>query len=286
MKPEELKKRAWLQAQYDNRARVQGSAQILARWVEQSAAARSALNGRLEVPYGAAPTELLDVFPAPRAGAPVLVFIHGGWWRSLGKGDHSFVAPDFVRAGAAVVVPDYDLCPAVRIDDIALQMTRALAWVWHNAATFGGDPRRIILAGHSAGGHLAALLLNCDWQRVDAALPGKVVQGALAISGVFDLEPLRQTPFLQADLRLTRASARRLSPVHMPAPRVPLQAVAGADESEEFGRHVAMIRRAWGARAVPVSEQVPGLNHFTVLDDFARPGTRVHGLARGLLGLA
>jgi arylformamidase len=279
----------WLEAQYNNRARVPEAAQILSRWADESARARGSQRCELDVAYGEAASERLDIFPAAcgqvREPAPVLVFIHGGWWRALDKADHSFVAPALTAAGAAVVIPNYALCPAVRIDDIALQMTRALAWVWRHAAEFGGDARRIVVAGHSAGGHLAALLLTCRWQQVDRMLPAQLLQGALAVSGVFDLEPLRRTPFLQRDLRLTPASARRLSPIHMPAPRAPLLAVAGADESKEFARHVAAIADAWGPAAVPVHELVPGANHFTALDELSRPTSRVHALARGLLGV-
>jgi arylformamidase len=234
--------------------------------------------------YGDWPSESLDLFlPETDAGpAPVIVFIHGGWWRALDKADHSFVAPAFTEAGALVVVPNYALCPAVSIERIAVQMARAVAWTWRWAPQHGGDPRRIVVAGHSAGGHLAAMLLTCLWQRVAGDLPSSLLRGALAISGVFDLDPLRRTPFLQKDLRLTSASARRLSPVRLPPPAAPLYAVAGAQESPEFLRHLRSIEDAWGQAAVPVSETIPGANHFTVLDELARSGSRVHRLAMAL----
>jgi arylformamidase len=238
------------------------------------------------VSYGAGPNETLDVFPAAHANAPVLVFIHGGWWRSLDKRDHSFVAPAFTHAGAMVVVPNYALCPAVSIETIALQMVNALAWVHRHAVHYGGDPRRIVVAGHSAGGHLAAMLLSCRWSGVAGDLPAQLVRSALSISGVFDLEPLRRTPFLQADLRLTRASARRLSPVHFPPPKGTLFAVAGADESAEFLRQNRLVRNAWGARAVPVCETIGAANHLSVLFALADPAGYLHGLALHLLGLA
>jgi arylformamidase len=276
---------AWLDRQYNNRARIPEHPMIFERWARASALARDSMSRRLDVAYGPGPDETLDVFPTTRADAPVLVFIHGGWWRALDKRDHSFVAPAFVHAGAMVVVPNYSLCPKVSIEDIALQMTRALAWTWRNARLYGGDPRRIVVAGHSAGAHLAAMLLCCDWSAVGKDLPPDLVNKALAISGVFDLEPLRQTPFLQPDLKLTPQSVRRLSPVHFPPPQGTLHAVAGADESEEFLRHIALIRERWGERAVPVSESLPGLHHLDVLHDLVDAPTRLHGLARELLGL-
>jgi arylformamidase len=213
------------------------------------------------------------------------VFIHGGYWRSLDKADQSFVAPAFVEAGALVVIPNYALCPTVTIEAIALQMTRALAWVHRHAAEHGGDAGRIVVAGHSAGGHLAAMLLACDGRQVGAGLPQRLVTRALAISGLFELEPLRHTPFLAPDLRLTRAAVRRLSPAGYPAPPgATLHALVGADESEEFLRQNTLIRARWGAAVVPVCEAVAGCNHLTVLDDFAAPGGRAHRHTRGLLG--
>ena len=276
---------AWLNGQYDNRARIPEHPSILARWSDSSAAARVERACELDVPYGDDPSERLDVFPALRAGAPVLVYLHGGYWRALDKRDQSFVAPPFVDAGAMVVLPNYALCPAVTIEAIVLQLVAAVAWVHRHAARFGGDASRIVVAGHSAGGHLAAMLLCCDWPTVGADLPPHLVTGALAVSGVFDLAPLRRAPFLQPDLRLDRAAVRRLSPVGFPAPPRPLFAVVGADESEEFLRQNASIERAWGPTAVPVCETVPDRHHMSVLFDLAEPGARVHRHALALLGL-
>ena len=276
---------AWLDAQYNNRARVPEHPQHFASWTESSALAREKLRSRLDIRYGSEAGETLDVFPTERAKAPVLVFIHGGYWRSLDKADVSFIAPAFVEAGAMVVVPNYALCPAVRIDDIVLQLVQSLAWVWRHAAEHGGDRSRIVVAGHSAGGHLAAMMLTCRWPVVAPDLPADLVQSALAVSGVFELEPLRHAPFLAGDLRIDAASARRLSPAVMPAPEGRLVAVVGADESEEFKRQNATIAAAWGPRAVTVCEEVPGRHHMNVLHELAEPSSRTHRLALQLLGL-
>ena len=277
---------AWLDTQYNNRARVAEVPQLLARWVQASALARSRLTCALDIAYGDAPGETLDVFPARDAGAPVLVFLHGGWWRSLDKADHSFIAPAFVQAGAMVVVPNYALCPTVTIEQIALQTTRALAWAWRHAARYGGDARRIRVIGHSAGGHLAAMLLCCRWPQVQAGLPARLVSQAMAISGLFDLDPLRRTPFLQADLQLTARAVRRLSPAWFAPPGGRLLALVGADESDEFLRQNQLIRDQWGPRAVPVCEALPGLNHFTVLHDLVDSTGSAHHHGLRLLGLA
>ena len=277
---------AWLDLQYNNRARIPEHPQIFERWQKASATARDGLAGELDLRYGDLPGETIDVFSAAEPNAPVLVFIHGGYWRSLDKSDLSFVAPTFVQAGATVVLPNYALCPAVTIETIALQMVAALAWVWRNAARYHGDPQRIVVAGHSAGGHLAAMLLSCDWRAVAPDLPARLVAGAHSISGLFDLEPLRHTPFLKEDLQLTAASARRLSPALFPPPIGPLYATVGANESEEFLRQNTLIQTAWGRDVVPVCETVPDTNHLDILHELADPGTRLNLLTRELLGLA
>ena len=275
----------WLDAQYNNRARIPEHPTILREWDERSHHARASLACELDLAYGPLPNERLDVFTPRAAGAPVLVYIHGGYWRALDKRDQSFVATPFVGAGAMVVLPNYALCPAVRIDDIVLQLVPSLAWVWRHAAEHGGDRSRIVVAGHSAGGHLAAMMLTCRWPVVAPDLPADLVQSALAVSGVFELEPLRHAPFLAGDLRLDAASARRLSPAVMPAPEGRLVAVVGADESEEFKRQNATIAAAWGPRAVTVCEEVPGRHHMNVLHELAEPSSRTHRLALQLLGL-
>jgi arylformamidase len=276
---------AWFDAQYNNRARIPEHPRILREWPERSAAARESTPCLLDLAYGDDPSERLDVFLPGAHGAPVLVYLHGGYWRALDKRDHSFVAPPFVDAGAMVVLPNYALCPAVTIEHIALQVVQSLAWVWRHARDHGGDPARIVVAGHSAGGHLAALMLACDWHAVAPDLPGDLLKGALAVSGVFDLEPLRHAPFLAPDLRLDADSARRLSPAMLPAPRGPLIAMVGGDESEEFLRQNRLIRAAWGPEVVTVCEDVPGRHHMDVLDALAEPTARLHRLALRLLGL-
>jgi arylformamidase len=282
---------AWFEAQYNNRQRVTDSADILGRWAQASALVREQSSCRLDLPYGPDPKQTLDVFtpdPAFAGGfAPVLIVIHGGYWRSLDKSDYSFLAASFTDEGALVVVPNYDLCPDVGIERIAMQLTEAVAWAWRHAAEYGGDPSRIVLLGHSAGGHLATMLSCCDWKRVAKDLPRRLVQGAMSVSGLHDLAPLCRVPFLQTDLQLDAADVRRLSPVHFPPPRSPqtLFAVVGAQEGEEYRRQNRLIRQAWGPRAVPVCEELPGCNHFTVLHDLADPQGRSHLLARQLLGL-
>lgn len=268
---------AWLEQQYDNRKRVPEFALHIERWRQTSAQTRARLACHLDLPFMADGALTLDVFPAARAGAPVLVFLHGGYWRTLDKADFSFVAAPFVAAGAMVVVPNYGLCPAVTVDTIALQVAHALAWVHRHAVRHGGDARRTVVAGHSAGGHLAAMLLACNGRLLAPDLPARLTRRAVSISGFYDLAPVAATPSLQADLRLTPEVVNRASPARFAAPAgARLCSVVGALESEEFRRHNRLIRERWGARVVPVCEELAGRDHFSVLDELVDPQAVLH----------
>jgi arylformamidase len=277
---------AWYDRMYNNRALVPEHAAHFAYWSETSAKVRATHRCFQDVVYGRGLNETLDIFPSDQATdkAPVVVFIHGGYWRSLDKADHSFVAPAFTAQGAHVVVPNYALCPAVTVSDITLQMVKCVAWVWRNIHRFGGDPTRITLVGHSAGGHLAAMLLACHWQTYAADLPVHLVTRALSISGLYELASVQAVPFLQDSLRLTDEDVLRNSPAWMPAPKQgTLYSVAGGIESDEFLRHNQLIQQAWGKTRVPVAESLPGLQHFSIVESMTQPGSRLHTLALELL---
>jgi arylformamidase len=284
-----IKDAAWHDRMYNNRALVPDFADHFAHWQNASEQARHTRKPLLDVRYGEGPGETLDIFPAERTDAPVVIFIHGGYWRSLDKSDHSFVGAALQDMGACVVVVNYALCPGteaqpVTVPDIALQMAQASAWVWRHIAAHRGDRNNITVIGHSAGGHLAAMLLGCDWKELGRDLPAGVVRKALSVSGLYDLAPLRKTPCVQGDLRITPAHVRLASPAKWPRPRQGvLYAVVGADESPEFLRHNRLIHQAWGPQTVPVCEALPGLNHFSVLTDLTRVGTRLNTLAHTLI---
>jgi len=276
---------------YNNRALVPDFADHFAHWQRASQSVRSQGACTLDVAYGDGVNESLDIFPAHQPNAPVVVFIHGGYWRSLDKSDHSFVAPALQAMGACVVIVNYALCPStqgqlVTVPDIAVQMTRALAWTHQHIAAHGGDPKRITLAGHSAGGHLAAMLLGTDWKKVNPKLPAHLVRKAISISGLYDLGPIRKAPFIQASLHLTPKQVRQASPALWANPRQrTLYTLAGAQESAEFLRQNQLIQQRWGARAVPVCEALPDCNHFSVLTELTRSGSRLNDLMRQLMAL-
>jgi arylformamidase len=275
---------------YNNRLLVPECMDILQRWMQDSASVRQSVDCKLDVAYGRDNKEKLDIFPCTSSkttsskAAPVLIFIHGGYWRSLDKSDHSFIAPFFVQHGACVVIPNYSLCPDVRVSDIVMQQVKAVAWVYKNIDKYGGDPQRITVTGHSAGGHLAGMMLRCLWQKFDKNLPQNLVKNALSMSGLFEMDTPMHSPYLQDSLHLTPSEVKRISPAWMAAPKQgKLYSVVGSDESHEFLRHNQLIQDAWGKQVVPVCEALGGLNHFTVLDALCQPAHRLHQLAQELL---
>jgi arylformamidase len=265
--------KALLAKHYNNRELVPEHAQFFARWQDSSARARHSLKGRLDLRYGDMPGETIDLFPAKNGDGRCMMFIHGGYWRSLDKKDFSFLAPAWVDAGVTLAVVNYDLCPKVAMDEIVRQMLRASRWLWLNAETHGIDRDRLYVSGHSAGGHLTAMLMCALWQQLDARLPKNLWKGGLAISGIYDLRPLVDVDFLQQDLRLDPALALRLSPAFLPtSTRAPVMTSVGGDESPEFLRQNALLGERWKSTFAG-DIAMPGTNHFSVVDGLADPSS-------------
>lgn len=276
---------AGLDAQYNNRAAVPDHPAYFERWARDSAQARETLPCRLDLAYGPGERERLDIFPAGGgASAPALVFIHGGYWKGLDKSDFSYPATALVDAGIAYVAIRYPLAPAAGMDEIVASVRRALAWLWREGRGHGVDPARLVVSGHSAGGHLTAMLLATDWPAVADDLPADLVKGGLSISGLYDLEPVRLS-YHNAELRLDAAAARRNSPLHhLPATAPPLALVVGAEETDEFRRQQQEFLAAWRARGLEGSgAEFAGLNHFSIVDGFYDPASPLQRTARALL---
>jgi len=257
------------ETEYDNRARVPEHPQIFARWAidSQSYRARLPASRQARVSYGGTAREVIDLFDA-RPDAPLVVFIHGGWWRNFEPSLFSHFAAGLNAHRVGVALAGYNLCPQVSIANIIDEMRRALLALWRR---YG---RRMLVFGHSAGGHLTAVLVATDWPMFDAAAPADLVPAGYAISGVYDLAPLVHVSINQ-DLRLDANGAREISPVLWPAPRGSvLDAVVGARESNEFLRQSRVIADVWGKAGVATRyEEIAGADHFTVLDPLTDPNS-------------
>ena len=259
------------EVEYNNRARVPEHPEIFARWEREAAAYRTKARGAtLGLSYGPSPRRTIDLFPAANDGAktPLALFIHGGWWRSLEPSQFSQMAAGPNAQGVTVAVAGYDLCPQVSIATIIEEMRAACLFLWRKRR------QRIMVYGHSAGGHLAACMLATDWKTLAPDAPADLVPAAYAISGVFDLAPLTQISVNQ-DLKLDEKSAHACSPLYwrVPAGRS-LDAVVGAIESSEFLRQSKTIAEAWRqGMALTRYEAVPDANHFTVLDPLSDPNS-------------
>ncbi|HSV20725.1 MAG TPA: alpha/beta hydrolase [Casimicrobiaceae bacterium] len=273
----------WCERGYNNRAAVPEFQRWFDHWAALSRDVVARHRPRVDVRYGRGARETLDLFlPAGRPRG-TLVFIHGGYWRSLDKADHAFVAPPFVAQGIAVANLNYELCPSVSIADIVAQAQRAIAFLQREGSRLGLPSAPLVVAGHSAGGHLAAMLLATPSDAFGT--PAHPVRGGVSLSGVHDLEPLLLTSY-NADLRLDAAQARAMSPVHLqPQCDAPLLLAVGTGETSEFLRQTDLLWDAWPAarpRGMEGPLRVPGRHHFDVVVDYADPAS---ALTRATLDL-
>jgi arylformamidase len=276
------------EVEYDNRARVPEHVDIFARWHRDAEAFRNAArNAELKLKYGPSPRQTIDLFPAKDDGpkTPLVLFVHGGWWRTLHPDEFSHLAGGPNAHDVTVAVAGYDLCPQVSIATIVEQMRAACLFLWRKRR------QRIMVVGHSAGGHLAACMLATDWKALAPDAPADLVPAAYSISGVFDLAPLTQIS-VNADLKLDEKSAHACSPLYWQvlAGRV-LDAVVGGIESGEFLRQSKTIAEAWRQGMVQTRyEAIPGKNHFDVIDALGEPESamtkRVVELARQVQAIA
>ncbi|MFO0987895.1 MAG: alpha/beta hydrolase fold domain-containing protein [Alphaproteobacteria bacterium] len=277
--------RAGLDAQYNLRAAVKDAIEHLGEGARRSGVFRAKAAVQLDVPYGPAHGERVNLYAAQKAGAPVLVFVHGGYWQRLDKNDFDYVAEPFVAAGAAVVNVNYTLAPRAAMDEIVRQVRAAVAWTWREARSFNGDPARIHVAGHSAGGHLAAMAALTAWDGFAPGLPADAVKSAVAISGLYDLEPVRHT-YLNDALKLDAAAARRNSPMlFVRRGAAPLSLAVGAEETAEFVRQQRDFAAAMAAAgAPPETAEIPDRHHFDVIHDLAEPASKLHAMVRARMG--
>lgn len=253
--------RTQLDAAYNNRAAVPNSERILADWAERSRSFRNARPGHLDLRYGDQPRQRVDLFLAANPQAPTLAFIHGGYWQFFDKEGFSFLAEGPLAHGVNVAMIEYTLAPAARMDRIVGEVRRAAGWLHEHLAEYGADPGRIYVGGHSAGGHLTAMAMT---------LP--TVRGGLAISGLYDLEPIRLN-YLNEKLGLDAAEAESNSPLlHLPPMAGPIIVAYGAAELPELCRQSVEYAQAWVESGLPGHLlPIDGADHFTVLEALADP---------------
>lgn len=267
---------------YNNRAAVPDHPRWFAQYAQWSAAAVERFRPARNVRYGPGPKEVLDLFVPGSAARGTLVFLHGGYWRALDKDDYGFVAAPFVERGIAVANVNYDLCPAVSIAAIVDECRRAVAWVAREGAAHGAASQSVVVAGHSAGGHLAAMMLATDWSARGFGAPP--LAGGVTLSGVHDLTPLVLFSY-NVDLRLDDAEAARMSPaLRSVTSPVPLLIACGANETSEFLRQSQLLWDAWPEVRRPEAGPmfVPDADHFSVVAEYANPAS---ALTRATLDL-
>ncbi len=270
---------------YNNRAAVPEHPQIFARWAEKSALARKTMRCHLDVPYGTHAMEKMDIFQPRARSLALIMFIHGGYWRTLDKQDFSFLAPELARLGVTVAVPNYALCPSVTIEEIVRQMLQACAWLYRNGGHFGAPYGQVYVCGHSAGGHLTAMMLAALWPTFSSDLPKKVARGGLAISGLYDLCDIVNVPSINADVRLTPAQARRVSPMfYPPATDAPLYLAAGGRELAPFVAQNRAFGQKW-QNVLATDIACPEDLHFSILDKLCDPSSALFKGAMKMMGL-
>jgi arylformamidase len=254
---------AALDAAYNNTAHV-GQAKrdaFVARWAKRSDELRAQLKHERNIPYGAGPREVLDWVPCGKPGAPTFAFIHGGYWQWNDKEASFHIAGGVVPHGVNFVNIEYSLAPSRRMDEICQEIRRAIQWLLDNLARLGGDPNRLFVGGHSAGGHLTAV-----------AMSNQRLAGGMPISGLFDLEPIRLS-YLNQPLGLDVMEARRNSPIHtLPKAAGRLMVTVGGGELSELQRQSVEYFAAWRAAGLAGEfVPLPGHDHFSVIDELAQP---------------
>ena len=243
---------------------------LVERWLQRGESHRAASDARVDLAYGDGDREKLDFFSGGNPQGPLLVYIHGGYWQRGDKSMYSFVSEAFIQHGVSVAVINYNLTPSVRIGEIAPQVRKAVAWCWHNTDDLGFAREKMFVMGHSAGGHLTAMMMATDWPAFDKALPADLVKAGIPISGVFELEPLVHTS-LNEGPQMDIAEARRESPcIIPPLTDAPQLVVVGGAETSEFLRQSDDYVTQYSSPARKMERyDVPDADHFDELERLA-----------------
>ncbi|UEP24708.1 alpha/beta hydrolase [Burkholderia ambifaria] len=274
------------QRQYSMRAQIPDFENIVSRWEEDAAAYRVKARYILDMPYGATPAERLDLFLPDGKALALIVFIRGGYWRSLDKSMFSRFAENYTSRGAAVAVVNYGHAPEVPLPQIVEQVRSAVEWLYRNPSMTGAQTQSITIVAHSAGAHLGAMMLATDWPSRATDLPHGLIRGAVLVSGIYDLRPLVNLNFVNKDLGLDPTTAERMSPMLMaPAARAPVFIAAGADESEAFRGQSQALAKNWVGNLAGYVE-LPGTHHLATYEEMCKEGSKLHRATLGIAGLS
>ena len=273
-----------LDRQYDQRSLVPDANEYIARNARDSAEVRADLNCQLNIAYGPSKDETLDIFPAGDK-TPVIIYVHGGAWTRWSKDENSYQAPVFVNAGVAFVSVNFALAPQVSLDELVDQNRTTVKWIYDHARDFGGDPNRIYIGGHSSGAHVVGLLAVTNWA-AGWHLPSNVIKGAIAVSGMYDLEPVRlssRNTYLHLDdAAVERNSTLRNLPDKMP----PMIIAYGGQEQIEFQRQSREFAETLQARGDDCQLFFyDNNNHFEMAQEFANPTSPLTTAAIQMMGL-
>ncbi|MGI9363630.1 MAG: alpha/beta hydrolase [Rhizobiaceae bacterium] len=266
--------RAELDRQYDARGSVHDFDAEIARYRDMSAQSYADCTVVADLAYGASAEQRIDYFPAG-SDAPVLIFIHGGYWRLLGRSDSALMAGALARQGISTAVVEYTLAPEASLDQIVSEVKQAMVWIYANIRQYGGNPKNLVICGSSAGAHLSAMAMATDWE-AEFGLPTQVLRGAMLLSGLYDLEPLihcRPNQWLNLDLE----SARRNSPQFLPLnPEINTQIYWGGTETDEFKRQSrAFLENLQSTGAKVSGAEIADRNHFDIVTDLADPNRHI-----------
>ena len=271
-----------LDLQYNNRFHVPDFEKSLQLWETQSRLTEKKYRSEYGIPYGNEPRECLDIFPSSKPGSKTLVFIHGGYWQKFDKNSFHFIAGAFAEYDITVVIINYPLMPAVSMDQVVASCRNAIDWVYKNIEQFNGDPYQIYIAGHSAGAHLAVMLMTAE----EAESSPSFIKGIFGFSGLYDLIPV-QLSNINDVLKMDKETAIRNSPALMAPTKIcPLQILVGGAETNEFLDQSRELYKNWKDK-IPSIEllEIPGLNHFTILDSIIDKQSALHQVIIKLMKL-